>query len=107
MIEVALALIQHDPAGSLFDQTVRVMPSLQQAFADIAVFANAATASRSIDYLRDRGVRVTAADSRLGLPHLGWSRRSAVQSTLQGPCPFMIYCDFDRILHWMEFIRKS
>jgi hypothetical protein len=27
----------------------------------------------------------------------------AVELALQGTCPFIIYCDFDRILHWMEF----
>jgi len=103
MNEVALALIQYDPSGSLFDQTVRVLPQLQQAFADIAIFANAATASHSITYLREHGVRVTAETTQVGLNHLGWFRRAAVQLALQGPCPFIIYCDFDRILHWMEF----
>jgi hypothetical protein len=37
------------------------------------------------------------------LNHLGWFRRAAVQLALHGPCPFILYCDFDRILHWMEF----
>ena len=103
MTDVALALIQYDPIGALFDQTVRILPRLQRAFADIAVFANAATAPHSIDELRRRGVRVMAEATQVGLNHLGWFRRSAVQLALQGPCPFMLYCDFDRILHWMEF----
>jgi hypothetical protein len=103
MSEVALALIQYDPEGALFDQTVRVLPRLQQVFPDIAVFANAATAPRSIGYLRDHGARVTAEATQVGLNHLGWFRRSAVQLALHGPCPFILYCDFDRILHWMEF----
>jgi len=103
MNEVALALIHYDPGGALFDQTARVLPRLPQVFADIAVFANAATAPRSIAYLRDHGVRVTAEASQVGLNHLGWFRRAAVQLALQGPCPFILYCDFDRILHWMEF----
>ena len=58
---------------------------------------------RSIDYLRQHGVRVTAEATQVGLNHLGWFRRAAVQLALQGPCPFILYCDFDRILHWMEF----
>jgi hypothetical protein len=103
MSDVALALIQYDPGGALFDQTVRVLPRLQQVFADIAVFANAATAPRSIDYLRDHRVRVLAEATQVGLNHLGWFRRAAVQLALQGPCPFIFYCDLDRILHWMEF----
>jgi hypothetical protein len=103
MSEATLALIQYDPHGALFDQTVRVLPRLQQVFADIAVFANAATAPRSIAYLRDHGVRVTAEATQVGLNHLGWFRRSAVQLALHSPCPFILYCDFDRILHWMEF----
>ena len=103
MSDVALALIQYDPHGALFDQSVRMLPRLQQVFADIAVFANAATASHSIGYLRDRGVRVTAEAAQVGLNHLGWFRRAAVQLALRGPCPFILYCDFDRILHWIEF----
>jgi hypothetical protein len=103
MSEVALAVIQYDPSGLLFDQTVRVLPRLQRIFADIAIFANAATAPHSIAYLRDHGVRVTADATQVGLNHLGWFRRAAVQLALQGPCPFIFYCDFDRILHWMEF----
>jgi hypothetical protein len=103
MSEVTLAVIQYDPGGLLFDQTVRMLPHLQQVFADIAVFANAATAPRSIGYLRERGVRVTAETTQVGLNHLGWFRRAAVELALRGPCPFILYCDFDRILHWMEF----
>jgi hypothetical protein len=103
MSEVALALIHYDPDGALFDQMVRVLPRLQQVFADIAIFANAATAPRSIGYLREHGVRVTTEAAPVGLNHLGWFRRAAVQLALQGPCPFILYCDFDRILHWMEF----
>ena len=103
MIEVALALIQYDPHGALFDQTTRVLPRLQQVFADIAVFANAATDPHSIAYLREHGVRVTAEATQVGLNHLGWFRRAAVQLALHGPCPFILYCDFDRSLHWMEF----
>src|SRR5512139_2948252 len=103
MTDVALALIQYDPNGALFDQTMRILPGLQQAFADIAVFANAATAPHSIDYLRQHGVRAMAEATQVGLNHLGWFRRAAVQLALQGPCSFILYCDFDRILHWMEF----
>ncbi len=107
MSDVALALIHYDPGGALFDQTERVLPRLQQVFPDIALFANAATAPRSIAFLRDHGVRVTAEVAPVGLNHLGWFRRAAVHLALQGPCPFMLYCDFDRILHWMEYYPQE
>ncbi|CAG0926416.1 hypothetical protein TFLX_00069 [Thermoflexales bacterium] len=103
MSDVALTLIQHDPSGTLFDQTVRIMPRLQQVFTEIAVFANADTAPSSIEYLAQHGVRLVAETRRLGLNQVGWLRRAAVELALQGPCPFILYCDFDRILHWMEF----
>jgi hypothetical protein len=103
MNDVALALIHYDPQGALFDQTVRILPRLRQAFADIAIFANAATAPHAIAYLHEHGMRVTAEATQVGLNHLGWFRRAAVQLAVQGPCPFILYCDFDRILHWMEF----
>ena len=103
MTDVALALIQYDPNGALFDQTVRILPRLQQVFADVAVYANAATSPRSLGYLRQQGVRVTAEGVQVGLNHVGWFRRASMQLALHGPCPFILYCDFDRILHWMEF----
>jgi hypothetical protein len=103
MTDVALALIHYDPRGALFDQTARVFPRLRQTFADIAVFANAATSPRSIGYLRQQGARVKAEATQVGLNHLGWFRGAAVELALAGPCPFILYCDFDRALHWMEF----
>jgi hypothetical protein len=100
---VALALIQYDPHGLLFDQTGRVLPQLQQVFSDIAVYANIATAAPSIEYLTQHGVRVRAEAVEEGFSVIGKFRRAAVEFALQGPCPFIIYCDFDRILHWMEY----
>jgi hypothetical protein len=104
---VALALIQYDPRGLLFDQTVRVLPQLQQVFGDIAVYANAATAPHALKHLTQHGVRVRAEAVEEGFSVIGQFRRAAVELALQGPCPFMIYCDFDRILHWMEFYPKE
>lgn len=103
MNEVALALIHYDPHGALLAQTERVLPQVQSVFADIAVYANAATTPRSLEYLAQRGVRVVAEAKQVGLNQLGEFRRAAVQLALQGPCPFILYCDFDRMLHWMEF----
>jgi len=100
---VALARIQHDPHSRLFDQTVRMLPQLQQTFDDIAVYANLATAARSLEYARQHGVRVKAEAAEEGFGFIGKFRRAAVEFALQGPCPFIIYCDFDRILHWMEY----
>ena len=100
---VALALIQHDPHGQLFDQTMRVLPGLQQVFGVVVVCANSATAPQTLEYLAQHGVRVAAESLQVGLNHIGWFRRGAVQLALQGPCPFILYCDFDRALHWMEW----
>ena len=100
---VALALIQHDPRGLLFDQTVRMLPQLRQTFDDIAVYANIATTSQALDYLTQNGVRIRAEAVEEGFSVIGKFRRAAVEFALQGPCPFILYCDFDRILHWMEF----
>jgi len=104
---VALALIQHDPRGLLFDQTVRVLPQLQQTFGDIAVYANVATDPQSLAYLTQHGVRVKAEAIEEGYGVIGKFRRAAVEFALQDSCPFMIYCDFDRILHWMEFYPEE
>jgi hypothetical protein len=100
---VTLALIHHDPRGRLFEQTLRVLPQLQQTFADIAVYAHRATPPQTLEHLMQHGVRVSAKATEEGLDIIGKLRRAAVELALQGPCPFIIYCDFDRILHWMEF----
>jgi hypothetical protein len=102
-MNVALAVIQYDPQGLLLDQTARVLPQLQAVFADIAVHANIATAPQLLDYLRQQKVRVKAEAVEGGFSVIGKFRRAAVNLALQGPCPYIIYCDFDRILHWMEF----
>jgi hypothetical protein len=102
-MSVALAVIQYDPQGLLFDQTARVLPQLQEVFTDIAVYANVATAPHLLDDLRQRNVHVRAEAVEEGFSVIGKFRRAAVNLALQGPCPFIIYCDFDRILHWMEF----
>ncbi len=107
MSEVTLALIHYDPRGQLFDQTVRMLPRLQQTFADIAVYANAATSPRSIEYLAQRGVRVVATTTLTGLERLGQIRRLAVELALRGSGAHVLYCDFDRSLHWMEFYPQE
>ena len=107
MTSVALALIQHDPRGLLFDQTVRVFPTLQQPFADIAVQASAATAARSLDYLRQHNVRVEAETTHTGFGYIGRFRRATVELALRGTCDFVMYCDFDRALHWAEYYPQE
>ena len=106
-MSVALALVHYDPRALLFDQTVRVLPRLQQVFTDIAVYANVATDPRSLAHLIQSGVRVKAEAIEEGFNVIGRFRRAAVELALQAPCPFIIYCDFDRILHWMEFYPEE
>ncbi len=101
-MSVALALIQHDPRGLLFDQTVRVFPHLRRLFGDVAVHASAATAARSLEYLTQQGTLVEAEATQTGFNYIGRFRRATVELALRSPCDFILYCDFDRALHWIE-----
>ncbi len=99
---VTLALIQHDPRGLLFDQTVRALPQLQRLFADMAVHASATTDGHSLEYLAQHRVRVEAEATQTGFSYIGRFRRAAVELALRDSDDFILYCDFDRVLHWIE-----
>ncbi len=101
-MSVALALITHDPHGRLFDQTVRVFPQLQRLFSEIVVRVGGAATSQSLEYLTQRGTRVKAETTQTGFSYIGHFRRATVELALGGSCDFILYCDFDRALHWAE-----
>ena len=103
-MNVALAATQHDPDGRLHDQTARALPALLNIFSGVAIQATYASQERSIALLRSAGTLVrqeTAAEFN-SLPKLGGARRAAVELGLQLGAPALLFCDFDRALHWAE-----
>jgi len=103
-IPVVLAATHHDPEGRLYDQTARVLRQLTRLFSEIAIQATHASQQRSLDLLSGAGALVqqeeTAQSSSLVL--LGRARRGALECALRLEAPAILFCDFDRVLHWAE-----
>lgn len=100
-----LAATHHDPEGRLYAQTERMLPLLGSIFEAIAVQTTHATQECTIELLVCAGVRVgqETTDQPIGLDGLGRARRAAVELALQLSAPAMLFCDFDRALHWAEY----
>jgi hypothetical protein len=101
-----LTTIHHDPDGRLYDQTVRVLPVLQQYFPIISVLATETTLHTSLAPLEAAGVRIQFAPV-VGHAVLGRARKAAVSLALQQTGEFLLFCDFDRILHWAEYYPEE
>jgi hypothetical protein len=105
MKRVALAATHHDPDGRLYAQTARMLTLLTSLFDVIAIQATHATQERTIALLMSAGVRVRCETKErlMGLDVLGRARRAAVDLALEQGAPAMLFCDFDRALHWAEY----
>ena len=105
MATITLATTYHDPRGVLYAQLARLLPTLTTHFAGIAVDASPEMHGPTLALLRDHGAQINQ-QARLfsadGVPHLGKARRDAVAFALQQGTPFVVYCDGDRILHWLD-----
>lgn len=103
-MNVALAATYHDPDGRLYDQSARVLPALARIFAGIAVQASYASQQRSVALLGDAGalVRQETKAQFSSLSQLGEPRRNALELALRLAPPAILFCDFDRALHWAE-----
>ena len=103
-MNVVLAATQHDPDGRLYDQTARILPILLSIFDGVAVQATYATQARSLALVEASGAltRRDATSEFAGLRQLGHTRRATLDLALQLGAPFMLFCDFDRALHWAE-----
>jgi hypothetical protein len=99
-----LAATHHDPEGRLYDQAARVLPQLTRIFSGIAIQATHASQPRSLDLLAGAGALVqqeqTAQSS--SLIRLGHARRSVLECALRLDARVILFCDFDRVLHWAE-----
>jgi hypothetical protein len=101
---VVLAATHHDPEGRLYDQTARVLPQLGRLFSAIAIQATQASQQRSLDLLAGAGALVQQEESAQSssLVLLGRARRDALECAVGLDAPMILFCDFDRALHWAE-----
>lgn len=103
-MSVVLATTVHDPGGRMTEQIARVLPVLREVFAGIAVQATHAASEKTLRLLRDAGARVRQDEPErfAGYMKLGRPRRESVELALQSDQPLIMFCDFDRVIHWAE-----
>jgi len=104
-VSCTLATTQHDPEGRLTNQLARAIPVLTRIFSGIAIQATYASQAPALDLLRSAGalVRQETSSEFNGLPYLGATRRAAVELALGLDADLILFCDFDRVLHWAEY----
>jgi hypothetical protein len=101
---VTLAATHHDPEGRLREQAQRLLPHLNKLFPRIVVHLTSTTQQRSAADLEKAGALVTW-DTTMpeGLTQLGRPRRFVIAQALEAGADSLLFCDFDRMLHWSEF----
>jgi hypothetical protein len=101
---VVLAATHHDPEGRLYQQTARALPALVAIFDGLAIYATSTTQARSLTLLTEHGalMRREPPGQPSGLLTLGRGRRAALALGLELGAPTILFCDFDRVLHWAE-----
>lgn len=106
-MNTVLSLIFHDPEGRLYDQAVRALPVLTKAFSTIAVFAGPQTPEPLLQLFSGAGALVRQVLLAESWSKIGQARRAVLELGLQTDCPFLLYCDGDRALHWAETYPKE
>jgi hypothetical protein len=103
-MQVALAAVHHDPDGRLYAQTERVLPQLLAVFPRVSVRVTHTTQPRTVELLAAAGalVRREPPGPPGGYTLLGQARRAGVALGLELETPHLLFCDFDRALHWAE-----
>lgn len=97
-----LACVHHDPDAGLLDQAERIVPALRRIFPAIVVRVTDATPDAALAPLVRAGAAITRAPSE-GHLRLGHARREAVRLGMNAGAASILFCDFDRALHWAEY----
>lgn len=89
----------------MVEQIGRALPRLSQIFAALAIQASYASQPAALGPLRAAGalVRQEPHAEFNSIAMLGGSRRAALELGLQAGAGALLFCDFDRALHWAEF----
>ncbi len=89
----------------MVEQIDRTLPRLSQIFATLAIQASHASAPAALGPLRAAGALVRHESNAKfnSFANLGGSRRAALELGLQSGASTLLFCDFDRALHWAEF----
>jgi hypothetical protein len=88
----------------LYPQLEHHLPRLTTLFAGIAANVSPETHTPSLALLQGAGAKVEVErreETGDGMPQLGKVRRAVLALALQLDTPFLMYCDGDRLLHWL------
>ena len=101
---VALAVTFHDPEGRMYEQIQRALPALIGVFGGLALRASHGAHAPSLKLFAEAGAIIAHGPPEQAVERfkLGQARRAAVALALQTNCSFVMYCDCDRVLHWVE-----
>jgi len=85
-------------------QVESTLPVLTRVFEGLAIRASFNAHQPSLQLFAQAGALVArgSPDQAIERFKLGQARRDAVALALRRDCPFILYCDCDRILHWAE-----
>ena len=100
-----LAATHYDPEGRMNDQIARMLPVLTDIFDALAIQSAHASQPAVLGTLRAAGATVQQEETARfnGLAGVGGARREAIRLGLQLPADTLLFCDFDRALHWAEY----
>lgn len=102
---VTLAMPQHDPEGTSLTRWQHALPQIQSTFAETVVDVSPETDRQQRDFLAAHFTLVeenARAWSLEGIVLAGKFRRNLMEMALRTHSPFFLYCDGDRLLHWLE-----
>lgn len=102
---VTLAIPQHDPEGYSLSRWQTQSTALQSIFASIVAYVSPETHNRVKKALTSFCSLVEENDpgwSPEGVVLAGKFRRQLMALALRTDSPYIMYCDGDRLLHWLE-----
>jgi len=97
MNEVALAATVHDPSGRFLPFIQKYIAGIASLFPNKAIAVTSQTNPNVKEILNNNGVRLIQTREN----EIGSSRRMSVKLALEFKCNHILYCDFDRMLHWV------
>jgi len=94
---IALAATLHDPENRILPIAEASYELLRQTYPAMFIAATRDTSERLISGLLKNGAQVTQENRPVGE-----GRRQALRLGLKSDYEFFHYCDFDRVLHWLN-----
>lgn len=95
---ITLSTTVHDPDARLMPLLLAHAMTLRGQYRRIHASATIATHADVIDRLRSLGASVDT----FGGSEIGTARRNVVASAIGSTSHLVLYCDFDRWLHWQS-----